>query len=873
MDSFAQKTADLPLQRKEDVPSLRKAHQDVMQMSFLPEEIKTRFVAASISDSVGSPQAKELKSFVDNTKMFVPRQDEQYSLIGAAVSYYWNQKTPENRMVAADARPENTQNTPTSDRADGLLYTQSNDEYCKAGDGDTSQKRRKSTHGARETCHSNVAEALDHLGPAIPPSWYIRQYKCYDKACQCDMLVWSPNRDLSSGPAYVLIDDYSKHEDHDPIDWMAWYSYKEGTRRCGGQWDSDKYPKKPGLPFSVLMAVDDVMRVSPNIGPSQAATMVSNRFNYHPLFMNVGPTVDILRKQIMSLVRFRKKANQTSRKSAPTVTRIQYSGDIKEYITLHRINYERLKEIHWKPIRWREVGWIRTMASILRDSGVLCGLGFYEKLPERDLIVLDSDEVTENGRWRYLHESREGVHTTGLGTRGGTVVFSSIALLANAIWCEEMKWEVCANVDGTHGISNSSYKLITLGVNGFSDSTLSRTFHPLVYILGEGERETVALHGFLNLKVALHSLFGIENVCFKGGIVSDATPMFPNSVKTAFPSTPLLSCYPHIIRKFKMDGRSGNGLYAAKLKTQKPQWLTDEAEPAVKRLARCKTVKQKEKMWHLTKEQWEIDGEGAMAATFAKTYIDNPDFANWHYTASGKHGCVPCNNPMERHNLAIKGSANFFGYIETGKTLFQCLTKEFVVLVYQASTDLSYPSSGLPVVNYEKAFKNDQFMEFQSLLDPNVDIKEYGGGWLVNELTYLALPITEEDVEKMEMALEGKVEENTCMENENKDIRDVLLSRTARFHHVRKSVWTGTNPPIEYFHCDCREYYFKRWCFQSAYMQHREKLSLLGNKIPAKKKCNSKSASSHMAVTNALRAAKERIRVKKRNKTDQPETI
>ncbi|KAG7362979.1 hypothetical protein IV203_026339 [Nitzschia inconspicua] len=100
MDSFAQKTADLPLQRKEDVPSLRKAHQDVMQMSFLPEEIKTRFVAASISDSVGSPQAKELKSFVDNTKMFVPRQDEQYSLIGAAVSYYWNQKTPENRMVA-----------------------------------------------------------------------------------------------------------------------------------------------------------------------------------------------------------------------------------------------------------------------------------------------------------------------------------------------------------------------------------------------------------------------------------------------------------------------------------------------------------------------------------------------------------------------------------------------------------------------------------------------------------------------------------------------------------------------------------------------------------------------------------------------------
>ncbi|KAG7345307.1 hypothetical protein IV203_032838 [Nitzschia inconspicua] len=296
-----------------------------------------------------------------------------------------------------------------------------------------------------------------------------------------------------------------------------------------------------------------------------------------------------------------------------------------------------------------------------------------------------------------------------------------------------------------------------------------------------------------------------------------------------------------------MDGRSGNGLYAAKLKTQKPQWLTDEAEPAVKRLAPCETMKQKEKMWHLTKEQWEIDGEGAMAATFAKTYISQPRFCQLALHCQRKTRLGPIQQSDGKAQSCHQGFGKLFR--------------------------IHRNCSGLPVVNYEMTFKNDQFMEFQSLLDPNVDIKEYGGGWLVNELTYLALPITEEDVEKMEMALEGKVEENVCMGNENKDIRDVLLSRTARFHHVRKSVWTGTDPPIEYFHCDCREYYFKRWCFQSAYMQHREKLSLLGNKIPTKKKCNWKSASSHMAVTNALRAAKERIRVKKRKKTDQLETI
>ena len=59
--------------------------------------------------------------------------------------------------------------------------------------------------------------------------------------------------------------------------------------------------------------------------------------------------------------------------------------------------------------------------------------------------------------------------------------------------------------------------------------------NPLVYIWGEGETEIVALHGFLNLKVALRLLFGIVDVCFKRGVVSDVTPVFSNSIKWAFP--------------------------------------------------------------------------------------------------------------------------------------------------------------------------------------------------------------------------------------------------------------------------------------------------------------------------------------------------
>jgi hypothetical protein len=170
------------------------------------------------------------------------------------------------------------------------------------------------------------------------------------------------------------------------------------------------------------------------------------------------------------------------------------------------------------------------------------------------------------------------------------------------VWCQDRQWNVSAFVDGTHAMSKSAYKLITLGVCGFSTGRKSRTFHPLVYIWGEGEREIVALHGFLNLKVALRLLFGIQEVCFKWGIVIDASPALANAIKAAFPLSPLLSCYPHVIRKFKLD-RVGNGQYATNLAAQAKVWMTSEAEPAIRRWSFCKTQKQKNKMWELTVEK------------------------------------------------------------------------------------------------------------------------------------------------------------------------------------------------------------------------------------------------------------------------------
>jgi hypothetical protein len=184
------------------------------------------------------------------------------------------------------------------------------------------------------------------------------------------------------------------------------------------------------------------------------------------------------------------------------------------------------------------------------------------------------------------------------------------------------------------------------------------------------------------------------------------------------------------------------------------------------------------------------------------------------------------------------------------------MTKQFVILVERSSTDLVCPTSELPVLDYQKAAKNKNFMRFQEVLDENVDIRQYNDGWLVNDVHYLTEPITDDDIWKMEFALNGVIEENAGVD-EKKDIREVLLSRSMRFHLVKQAVHQNgaTCGDIPFFECDCREYYYHRWCFSAAYMQHRGELRLLGEKIVKRRAQPSMKNRKSMIVAAALEVA------------------
>ena len=52
-------------------------------------------------------------------------------------------------------------------------------------------------------------------------------------------------------------------------------------------------------------------------------------------------------------------------------------------------------------------------------------------------------------------------------------------------------------------------------------NVFTKSFCPLAYALGQGEREEVALLAELSVKVTVRRLFGIEIRVFQGGMVSD----------------------------------------------------------------------------------------------------------------------------------------------------------------------------------------------------------------------------------------------------------------------------------------------------------------------------------------------------------------
>ena len=180
-------------------------------------------------------------------------------------------------------------------------------------------------------------------------------------------------------------------------------------------------------------------------------------------------------------------------------------------------------------------------------------------------------------------------------------------------------------------------------------------------------------------------LFGLTP-CFKGGIIIDHTEVFVNAFQEIFPDDQVLQCFPHIIRKFRIDGkREGNGQYMKLLENHQATWLWNTAEEDVYMLRGCRSQLMFDKLKDLILSSWRMAGEQRLADTFRDSYLDNPLFNKWRYNVSVTPGCIPQNNSHKRSNLDTKGCASFsesfVKVIEKGEKRIENFAQEWTFFV------------------------------------------------------------------------------------------------------------------------------------------------------------------------------------------------
>lgn len=691
--------------------------------------------------------------------------------------------------------------------------------------------------------------------PLVPPYHCSYDANCCVVGCPFRCLIVSCTAELSSPNA--TYHQYQAHT-HQPYSWMDWYQHRLRHSTSRSMKFDGRFPVNPGLPPMVKMQVDLIIGLD-NKKPASNCYKQWMHLHSDSEWLAAGrPLREIFHNQFVNHVKQLRKAM-----GAKGIGRVEFFGDIGKVIRDHAVDWQRLEELvsngEYKSEPKCGDEHLKTFASVLKAKHVFRTLkSNSDRNAHWEAIVLDADCVVQDGRWKELHGAPDAKHKTGPDPRYRTLVLTSYTLLHNLVHARNAGWNISASIDGTHKVSNTSYILHVVGVNGIG-KTGHRSFYPVAYGFGEGEREIVALHTILNVKYAAAKLFGVVDIKFNGGVVSDRSNALVNACSYCFPDTPMLQCYTHIVRKFKAaGGREGNGGYVHHLKSNDSIWLNKVAQQDVRQMHQCKTLEQFLLMWSLVRRAWESAGEVEMAKTFNASYVADPLFRNWYYTVSGIPGCVPDNNPVEAHNKLTKGSHNFDGYCIINTNLRSAISHELPSLIRHASEARREPPMEIAVLEFEHIYNKEQTTEWLKRFDFNIDVKPFrdNNGYLVNDVCMLSVPITEEDIEEMRRAEQGTLD--VCVEDRSK-----LVGITKRFHKIGW-VRSATNP--EHVACDCMDYYLHRWCFPSFYFQHMKRLKIEGQKIPTNGRTG-KKASRNACFRHQMQDADVRIRHRKDEET------
>jgi hypothetical protein len=172
--------------------------------------------------------------------------------------------------------------------------------------------------------------------------------------------------------------------------------------------------------------------------------MEKSLHGWHPLFVDQSPEIrEYLKTQIGSkyhLLTCKMEIVQFSTSLRESPCDISTYGQLLAFIQEHRMDEELLERMvldrKWIQQPFKNENEARVFSECLFRLLVVKTPLFHKHVPHRNMIILDFHEVPKDPRWQELYLAPESKHRTGPDTRGRTMVFSSIALLGNALAAE-----------------------------------------------------------------------------------------------------------------------------------------------------------------------------------------------------------------------------------------------------------------------------------------------------------------------------------------------------------------------------------------------------------------------------------------------------
>jgi hypothetical protein len=198
-----------------------------------------------------------------------------------------------------------------------------------------------------------------------------------------------------------------------------------------------------------------------------------------------------------------------------------------------------------------------------------------------------------------------------------------------------------------------------------------------------------------------------------------------------------------------------------------------------------------------------------MADVFEKSYVISTEHSRFRYNLFGFEGDSPQCNSLERFHLSAKGTRQFDGYCEFGKSVDEMLNYQYPKLVFHVSSRVESFKKMYRITD-EIACKADS--ELKSLvcrLRPDIDRlgPDKAGGWYYNNRGFEGTPIDSGRFIRYHMALEGDFPSNDSSK------RQELFDAANGLAYVQEKLGIDGKKEVM---CDCVRFWKSTSC-QHAY--------------------------------------------------------